>query len=71
MRQIAHSQIGQLSFEESKGLNLFVGKFSLPVLIFVSLAGLYFDNIEWSYLVPNTISKSIVAVGVWNGTPNS
>ena len=50
--------------QESKGLNLFVGKFSLPVLIFVSLASLNFQNIEWSFLVAITISKSIIFVAV-------
>ena len=46
--------------QESKGLNLFVGKFSLPVLIFVSLANLNFSNVDWSFLLAITISKSII-----------
>ena len=50
--------------QESKGLNLFVGKFSLPVLIFVSLENLNFKNIDWSFLVAITISKSIIFVAV-------
>ena len=48
--------------EDSKGLNIFVGKFSLPVLIFVSLANLDFSNVNWSFLLAITISKSIIFV---------
>ena len=48
--------------EDSKGLNTFVGKFSLPVLIFVSLANLDFSNIDWSFLLAITISKSIIFI---------
>ena len=48
--------------QEAKGLNLFVGKFSLPVLIFVSLAKLNFKNVEWSFLLAITISKGTIFV---------
>ena len=48
--------------QEAKGLNLFVGKFSLPVLIFVSLAKLNFINVEWSFLLAITISKGTIFV---------
>jgi hypothetical protein len=53
-----------LSPSEAKGLNIFVGKFSLPVLIFVSLAGLNFRNVDWSFLLAITISKTIIFVSV-------
>jgi len=48
--------------EDSKGLNTFVGKFSLPVLIFMSLANLDFSNIDWSFLLAITISKTIIFI---------
>ena len=51
-----------LSPQEARGLNIFVGKFSLPVLIFVSLAGLNFSNVEWSFLLAITISKTVIFV---------
>jgi len=50
--------------QDAKGLNIFVGKFSLPVLIFVSLATLNFDNVEWSFLLAIAISKVIIFVFV-------
>ena len=48
--------------KESKGLNLFVGKFSLPVQIFVSLARFNFKNVEWSFILAITISKGTIFI---------
>jgi len=53
-----------ISPTEAKGLNIFVGKFSLPVLIFVSLATLDFSNINWSFLLAIAISKTLIFVFV-------
>ena len=39
-----------------------MGKFSLPVLIFVSLAGLNFSNVDWSFLLAITFSKTTIFV---------
>ena len=57
--------------QEAKGLNLFVGKFSLPVLIFVSLAKLNFRNVEWSFILAITISKGTIFILVfrWRRPP--
>jgi len=46
-----------ISPEQARGLGIFVGKFSLPVLIFVSLATLDFTHVEWSFLTAIAISK--------------
>ena len=47
---------------ESAGLNTFVGKFSLPVLIFTSLAKLNFSNIKWSFLLAIFVSKTLIFI---------
>ena len=46
--------------QEAKGLALFVGKFSLPALVFISLASLNLDNIKWSFILAILISKSVI-----------
>jgi len=46
--------------KEARGLGMFVGKFSLPALIFISLASLDLTNIRWSFLLAILISKSII-----------
>merc|ERR1719334_1490394 len=46
--------------EQSQGISTFVGKFSLPALIFISLATLDFSDINWSFLLAILISKTII-----------
>ncbi|XP_066945138.1 lysosomal cholesterol signaling protein isoform X2 [Macrobrachium rosenbergii] len=51
-----------ISQTESKGLSTFVGTFSLPSLIFLSMAKLDFSSVNWLFLLSICISKSIVFV---------
>ena len=51
--------------KEARGLGMFVGKFSLPALIFISLASLDLSDIKWSFLLAVLISKSIIFGGVF------
>jgi len=45
---------------EAKGLGTFVGTFSLPALIFVSLCQLNLTSVNWIFLAAVAIAKSIV-----------
>ncbi|XP_058789020.1 integral membrane protein GPR155 [Phymastichus coffea] len=45
---------------EANGLNTFVGTFSLPALIFLSMAKLDFSTVNYKFLIAVFISKSIV-----------
>ena len=54
---------GKFSFisdVEAKGLGTFVGVFSLPALIFVSLCQLDFQSVNWVFLASITLAKSII-----------
>ena len=54
---------GKFSFisdVEAKGLGTFVGTFSLPALIFVSLCQLDFHSVNWIFLASITLAKSII-----------
>ena len=53
-----------ISETEAKGINTFVGTFSLPSLIFMSLAQLDLTSVNWLFLLSIHISKSIVFVAV-------
>ena len=53
-----------LGTKQAQGLGAFVGKFSLPSLIFISLASLDLTNINWSFLLGVLISKSLIFLGV-------
>ncbi|XP_063930387.1 lysosomal cholesterol signaling protein [Zophobas morio] len=53
-----------ISETEAKGINTFVGTFSLPSLIFMSLAQLDLTSVNWLFLLSILISKSIVFVAV-------
>jgi len=58
---------GKFSFindVESKGLSTFVGTFSLPALIFVSLCQLDFSSVNWLFLAAIFIAKSTVFFSV-------
>ncbi|OXU22582.1 hypothetical protein TSAR_001784 [Trichomalopsis sarcophagae] len=45
---------------EANGLNTFVGTFSLPALIFLSMAKLDFSTVNWKFLLAVFIAKSLV-----------
>lgn len=49
-----------ISETEAKGINTFVGTFSLPCLIFTSLAKLDLSSVNWLFLVSILIAKGIV-----------
>jgi len=54
---------GKFSFisdVEAKGLGTFVGTFSLPALIFVSLCQLDFQSVNWVFLSAITLAKSLI-----------
>jgi len=54
---------GKFSFisdVEAKGLGTFVGTFSLPALIFVSLCQLDFQSVNWIFLLAITLAKSLI-----------
>eukprot|EP00092_Neocalanus_flemingeri_P013901 GFUD01014996.1.p1 GENE.GFUD01014996.1~~GFUD01014996.1.p1 ORF type:complete len:836 (-),score=188.93 GFUD01014996.1:75-2582(-) len=54
---------GKFSFisdVEAKGIGTFVGTFSLPALIFVSLCQLDFQSVNWVFLFAITLSKSLI-----------
>ena len=52
--------LGLFGAKESKGIGVFVGKFSLPALIFTSLATLDLSAIKWSFLLAMLIAKSSI-----------
>ena len=45
---------------EAKGLNTFVGTFSLPSLIFMSMATLDFSSVNWHFLLAVFVAKAAV-----------
>ncbi|CAH0548586.1 unnamed protein product [Brassicogethes aeneus] len=53
-----------ISETEAKGINTFVGTFSLPSLIFMSLAKLDLSCVNWLFLLSILVSKSIVFFSV-------
>lgn len=53
-----------ISETEAKGINSFIGTFSLPSLIFMSLAELDLTQVNWLFLLSILISKSIVFFSV-------
>ncbi|XP_019875971.2 integral membrane protein GPR155 isoform X2 [Aethina tumida] len=57
-------RMNMISETEAKGINTFVGTFSLPSLIFMSLAKLELTSVNWLFLLSILISKSIVFVSV-------
>merc|ERR1719391_92820 len=56
----AAGALGLFGAKESKGIGVFVGKFSLPALIFTSLATLDLSAIKWSFLLAMLIAKSAI-----------
>nr|CAI5834013.1 unnamed protein product [Callosobruchus analis] len=57
-------RINLISETEAKGINTFVGTFSLPSLIFMSLAELELSEVNWLFLLSILIAKSIVFFSV-------
>lgn len=57
-------RLNLISQQESRGLNVFVSSFSLPSLIFLSLAQLDLSSVNWTFLASILLSKSIVFIGV-------
>ncbi|KAF5286565.1 hypothetical protein FQA39_LY16248 [Lamprigera yunnana] len=53
-----------LSETEAKGINTFIGTFSLPSLIFMSLAKLDLSSVNWMFLISVLVAKSIVFFAV-------
>ncbi|XP_046388292.1 integral membrane protein GPR155 [Ischnura elegans] len=53
-----------ISQTETKGLNTFVGTFSLPALIFLSMAQLDLSAVNWMFLLSVLVAKSIVFFAV-------
>lgn len=49
-----------ISETESKGINTFVGTFSLPSLIFMSLSQLDLTSVNWLFLLSILVAKSVV-----------
>ena len=56
--------LGIFGTREAKGLGIFVSKYSLPALIFISLASLNISDIKWSFLLAILVSKSIIFITV-------
>ena len=46
-----------ISSQQAKGINIFVGKYSLPALVFISLATLDFSNVNLAFLLGVSVSK--------------
>lgn len=53
-----------ISETEAKGMNTFVGTFSLPALIFMSLAQLELSSVNWTFLLAILLAKSVVFFSV-------
>ena len=53
-----------ISDVEAKGLGTFIGTFSLPALIFVSMCQLDFNIVNWVFLASITLAKSIIFFAV-------
>ena len=55
---------GMFGATEARGVHMFISKFSLPSLIFISLASLDLSNIKWGFLLAVLVSKSIIFFSV-------
>ena len=53
-----------ISQTEAKGLGTFVGTFSLPSLIFMSMATLDFSLVNWNFLLAIFVAKTVVFLSV-------
>ena len=52
-----------VSYEDSKGINAFLGKIALPALIFCALCTLDLSSVNWTFFVSVLITKSTIFVG--------
>ncbi|XP_037076337.1 LOW QUALITY PROTEIN: integral membrane protein GPR155-like [Pollicipes pollicipes] len=57
-----------ISSHEGRGIELFVGKFALPTLIFLSMATLDFTVVNWNFLFAILLAKAAVFGTVLLGT---
>ncbi|XP_026292072.2 integral membrane protein GPR155 isoform X1 [Frankliniella occidentalis] len=57
-------RLGILPPSETKGLNTFVANFSLPCLIFRSIAKLDLSSVNWTFLLAILVAKAVVFFGV-------
>ena len=53
-----------INSEQANGLNIFVGKFSLPVMLFMSLFKLDFSTIDWNFLLAIFATKVTIFFGI-------
>ncbi|XP_069678473.1 lysosomal cholesterol signaling protein isoform X1 [Periplaneta americana] len=53
-----------ISQADAKGLNTFVGSFSLPALIFLSLAELDLSSVNWMFVLSIFVAKAVVFISV-------
>ena len=53
-----------ITTEQANGINIFVGKFSLPVMLFMSLFKLDFSTIDWAFLLAVLATKVFIFFGV-------
>lgn len=53
-------RLGLVSDEQSSGLATFVGTFSLPAIIFMSLASIDLSSVCWYFLLSILIAKAII-----------
>lgn len=60
----AAGRMNLISETEAKGMNTFVGTFSLPALIFMSLAELDLTSVNWMFLLSILVAKTIVFFAV-------
>uniref|UniRef100_A0AAR5Q468 DEP domain-containing protein n=1 Tax=Dendroctonus ponderosae TaxID=77166 RepID=A0AAR5Q468_DENPD len=56
----AAGRMNLISETEGKGMSTFVGTFSLPALIFMSLAELELNTVNWLFLLSILVAKSMV-----------
>ncbi|CAG9862622.1 unnamed protein product [Phyllotreta striolata] len=57
-------RLNWISETEAKGINTFIGTFSLPSLIFMSLAEIELGQVNWTFLLSILIAKSIIFFSV-------
>ncbi|RZF48340.1 hypothetical protein LSTR_LSTR010303 [Laodelphax striatellus] len=57
-------RLGLVTQQQHGALNTFVGTFSLPSLLFLSLANLQLSSVSWLFLLSLLVSKAIIFVSV-------
>jgi len=51
---------------EARGIGIFVGKFSLPALLFISLVKLQFADVNWTFVASVLITKASIFLSVFS-----